>query len=140
MPDGPTEIRRSPKDFTRLDAVDVLHGPLERDEMTTVVTHDAFRNTRRAGGVQNVKRIGCGHWNTISRLGVGQSVKPLNITPCDEFRRVLRTLEDDASLGLVFCRVDGFIEHRLIRDDAIYFNAARCRDNRFRTRVVYSTR
>src|ERR1041385_3836564 len=32
--DSPTEIRRGPKDFTRLHAVNVLHGPLERDEGT----------------------------------------------------------------------------------------------------------
>ncbi len=68
--DGPTEIRSRPKYFTRLHPVDVFHAPLERDEVAAVVAHHAFRNASRAGGVQDVKRIGCGDGNALGRFRV----------------------------------------------------------------------
>src|SRR6266852_8794905 len=58
MPDSPAEVGGGPEDFAGVDAVDVLHAPLERDEMTAVVAHHAFRMSRRSGGIKNVERIG----------------------------------------------------------------------------------
>src|SRR5262249_38064361 len=60
VPDGPAEIGSRPKDLARLDTINILHGPLERDEMSAVITHDAFRNSSRARRVQDVQRIGGG--------------------------------------------------------------------------------
>src|ERR1044072_2840646 len=140
MSDSPTEIRGGPKYFTRLHAVYVLHGPLECDEVTAVITHDAFRNASRAGGVENVKRIGCGYGNTIGRCSVGQCIRPIYVLFGDQISLELRTLEDDTALGFVLCRVDGLIEHRFVGDAAVYSEAPRPRDDDFRTRIVYPRR
>ncbi len=54
MADDPADVRRGPVDLARLDAVDVLHGPVQRDRVAAVVADDALRLAGRAGRVKQV--------------------------------------------------------------------------------------
>ena len=42
MADDPAYVGCSPVDLARFDAVDVFHGPVQRDGVTAVVTNDAL--------------------------------------------------------------------------------------------------
>ena len=61
----PTNIGAAPPHFARLDAVQIEHRPFQRDQMPTVVAHHALGFARRAGGVENIERIGREHGYAI---------------------------------------------------------------------------
>ncbi|MGY3427087.1 hypothetical protein ACVWZW_007591 [Bradyrhizobium sp. F1.13.4] len=46
--DHPADVGAAPPDLTRLDAIEVEHGPFHRDEMAAIVAHDALGNAGRA--------------------------------------------------------------------------------------------
>src|SRR5947207_14821097 len=103
--------------------------------MTTVIAHNTLGYARRAGGVQNVKRIGRSDGHTAGRFCTGHRLNPIDVTAGDECCFDLWSLQDDATLRLVPRQGDRLIKHRLVWDHSINFNAAGCRDYEFRTRV-----
>src|SRR5262245_60200433 len=44
----PTHVRGGPEDFTRLDAIDILHAPLECNHVAAVIADDSLGKTRGA--------------------------------------------------------------------------------------------
>src|SRR5437867_12285402 len=57
MSDNPPDIGSGPIDFTRLNAIDAAHGPVERDEMTAIVVNDSLRLAGGTGLIQDVNEI-----------------------------------------------------------------------------------
>src|SRR5262245_10362143 len=44
----PTHVRGGPEDFTRLNAVDILHAPLERNHVAAIIAYDPLGKARGA--------------------------------------------------------------------------------------------
>ena len=82
----PPDVGRRPEDFARIDSVQILHAPLERDHVSAVVTHDTLRASRRSRCVEDVQRIGCRDDHaaglTSLALGVGNRLRPVEIAGC----------------------------------------------------------
>ena len=87
--DHPADVGAAPPDLARLDAVEVLHRPFQRDHMPAIVAHDALRLARRARGVEDIERIGREHRHAIGgffrRHGAARAFGPVVIAPGDEF-------------------------------------------------------
>ena len=47
----PTHVGGGPKDISWIHIIDILHGPIERHQMTCSWPHDALRSASGAGGV-----------------------------------------------------------------------------------------
>ena len=138
--DHPADVGARPPDFAGIDAVEVLHRPFERDQVAAIVAHHAFRDAGRAGGVEDVERIGGEHGHAFGGLGVVDRVlpgfAPVVVAAFDERRLALRALQDHAGRRLVLGELDRLVEQRLIRDDARALDAAARRQNDFRLGVV----
>ena len=61
VPDHPADVGGRPVHLAGLDAVVVLHRPGERDHVAAIVAHHALRDAGRAGGVEDVERVGREH-------------------------------------------------------------------------------
>ena len=59
MPNDPADIRRRPEHVAGLDAVNCAHRPSHRNEMSAIVTNDAFGLSRCPGSVEDIERISC---------------------------------------------------------------------------------
>ena len=136
VPDDPADVGRGPVDLARLDVIDVRHRPRERDRVAAVVADDPLRLPGRAGGVEDVERIGRLDRDALRRLRAGDRLRPRNIPPADELRLERRPLEDDAALRLVGRQVDRRIEQRLVGDNAVGLDPARGGDDHLRSGVV----
>ena len=105
--DHPADVGGRPEHLARLDAVDVLHRPVERDGVAAVVAHDALGLAGRARGVEDVERIGRRDRHAVGRLRPPPSPRPSRGRgPASSSASRLRPLQDDAALGLVLGQVD----------------------------------
>ena len=136
MPDGPADVRRGPVDLAGLGVVDALHRPRERDRVTPVVPDDPLRLSGRPGRVDDVERVRRGQRDAVRRLHALERVVPLEVPVRVELGFEHRALEDDAALGLEPGLRDRRVEQRLVGDDPPRLDAARCRDDHLRLRVV----
>ena len=98
MSDDPANVRCRPINLTGIDAVDIFHGPFERDQVAAVVAHDPLGNTGGARSIENVERIGRRHRYTVNSLGSGHAFFPVEVAAGDHGRLGLRTLEDNGAL------------------------------------------
>ena len=96
MADHPADVRRRPEHLARLHAVDVLHRPVERDEVSPVVAHDALGLPGRSGRVQDVERIGRRNRDAVVPLRAREGVVPFDIASRDQIGGGHRPLIDDA--------------------------------------------
>ena len=80
MTHDPTNIRRSPKHFAGIDLINVLHRPVQRDEVPSRRAHHALWRSGRAGGIQNIGWVVAGHGHAISRWHTLLTVVPFNIS------------------------------------------------------------
>src|SRR5262244_1112711 len=113
--DHPADVGGGPIDLARLDAVEIVHRPFERDHVAAVIAHDAFGPSGRARGVEDVERIGRRHWHAIvdrarehDRL-VAQ-LRPVVVAAGNERGLLLRTLQDETGVGLVAGERDRLVE------------------------------
>ncbi len=138
--DHPADVGGAPPDFTRLDAVEVEHRPLQRDQMPAIVAHDALGNAGRARCVEDVERIGRQHGHAIGgfpRLDGGLAqVSPVVIAAFGQLARLLGPLQDDAGLGLDLGKPDRLVEQRLVGHDAAGLDAAACRKDQLWRGVI----
>src|SRR5437763_2712083 len=98
--DHPADVGRGPVDLTRVDAVEVLHGPFQRNHVAAVVAHHAFGYSGRARSVEDVEWISRRNRHAIvdrarenDRL-VAQ-LGPVMVAPWDESGVLLRALKDE---------------------------------------------
>ena len=140
MADDPADVRRRPEHLARLDAIKVRHRPLERDHVAAIVAHHALGLPGRAGGVEDVERVGGGDGNARHlaalrqfRLHRGAHV---DVAALHQIGGKLLALEDEAAVGLVGRLVDGAADERHVGDGAVGLDAARRRDDRLRRGVV----
>src|SRR3974390_251454 len=136
MADHPADLGSRPPDVACIDAVEMLHRPLERDHVAAIVTYHTLRHAGRARRVQDVERISSGDGHTFARLGVIDRVfphlAPVVIPAGREHRLTLRTLQDHTGLRLVFGDLDRLVEQRLVGNDARDLDAAASRQNDLR--------
>ncbi len=134
--DDPADVGRRPPHLARLDPVDVVHRPFQRDRMATVVTHDPLRPAGGARGVEDVERVGGRHRHALGRLGIVHRGRPVEVTLGMQRRLQLRTLEHDAAprpmLGLLDCAV----QQRLVIDQPARLDSTGGRDDHRRPRVI----
>ena len=102
---------------------------MHRHGVAAVVTHDAFRNPRCAGRIQNVERISGGDADAVGRLRCRKPFGPVVVATGVEFRRMLVALQDNAGLGLVLRQRDCVVQKRLVLDDTAGLDSAGCRQN-----------
>ena len=126
--DHPADVGGAPPDLARLDAVEIVHRPFQRDQVPAIVAHHALGDAGRARGVENVERIGGGDRHAFARLGVFDRVlpgfAPVVVAARRHRRLALRALQDEAGAELVFRQRDRLIEQRLVRHDAVDLDAA----------------
>ena len=140
MADHPADVGGGPVRIARLDVVDRRHRPFERDDIAADVAHHAFRHAGRAGGVEDVERIGRGE------IGAGRALArgfggldqrcPVMVARLVHPRRDLRPLEDDAMLRLGLRQADRQVEQGLIFHDAAGLDAAARGQDHLRLGVV----
>ena len=140
MPDDPADIRGGPHHLARADAVDVAHGPGERDQIAGGRPHHALGRPGRAGGIEDVERIhppdrraGCGRNALLEAC-------PVEIAPLDQRRLRLGPLQHHAEVRLVVGKADRLVHHRLVGNDPARLDAAGGRDHRLRRGVVDADR
>ena len=109
--------------------------------MAAIVAHHALRAPGRSRGVEDVERIGrLDRHAIVDRAGVDERViahlGPVVVAAGDQRRFRLRTLQDEAGVGLVLRERDRLVEQRLVGDDAARFEAAACREDHLRLGVV----
>ena len=108
--DDPADVGSRPVDLARIDPVDVLHRPGERDRVAAVVADDALRLAGRPGGVEDVERVGCFDGDAGCGLGPRDRVAPVEIAAGDELGLEHRPLQHDAAFGLGFDLFDRGVE------------------------------
>ena len=140
MADDPADIGRGPEDLARLDAIDVLHGPVQHHHVAAIVPHHALGLAGRAGGVEDVERVERADRDAIRRLGAGHGLVPIDIAPFHHRGLAFRPLEDDAEFGLVLRQLDGAVEQRLVFHDPSRLDAAGRGDHRLAGAVVDANR
>ncbi|MEY9610321.1 hypothetical protein ABIF21_003195 [Bradyrhizobium elkanii] len=140
MADHPADVRAAPPDLAGLHAVEIVHRPFQRDEMTAIVAHYALRDSGRARRVEDVERIGGGYRHARRGLaGVERGLaqrRPIMIAARGELASLLRPLQDDAGLGLAAGEADRLVEQRLVLHDAPGLDAAARREDQLRLGVV----
>jgi len=124
MADNPADVGSSPVDVAGIDSINIFHCPLESNGVASVVADDAFGFSCGAGGVQDVERVGSGDRDAALRPGCGGDFVPIEIPAGEKFGGVHGTLEDDAFFRLVMPEANGFVEKRLVRENAVALNAA----------------
>ena len=95
--DHPADVGGRPVGLAGLDVVDGRHRPFERDDVAADVAHHALRHAGRAGGVEDVERVGRGEIGArraLARgLGGGDERRPVVVALRIEARLDLRALE-----------------------------------------------
>ena len=137
MADHPADVGGRPEDLAGLDAELVPHRPFERDHVAAIVAHDALGLAGRAGGVEDVERIGGGDRHAFD-------VAPRHCARCRHARhsrgrgraRDRRPAARAAGSGTcpAACvgQRDRLVEQRLVGDDAAGLEAAGRRDHQLR--------
>ena len=120
----PADVGGGPPHLAGANPVDVLHRPFERHRVAAVVVHDALGDAGGARRIEDIERVGGGDRHALGGRGTGHEVAPVEVAALDERRSFLRPLEDHAPLGLVAGQLDGAVEQRLVRHDAIGLEAA----------------
>ena len=131
----PTDIGCRPPHVARIHPVDVPKGPGHRHGVTAVVAHDALGLSRRAGGVQDVERIGRRHRDGIDRRRRRVRGIPIDIALTHLGRR-LRSLKNDHPLRLMRAHLDRRIDQRLVLHDSRGLDSATGGHDDRRMRVV----
>ena len=139
--DHPADVGRRPEHLARIDAVEILHRPFERDHVAAIVAHHALGAAGRARGVEHIKRVGrLDRHAVIDRARVDQRIVahlgPVVVAAFDQLGFELRTLQDQTGVGLVGRERDRLVEQRLVGDDAAGLDAAARRQDRLRRGVV----
>ena len=138
--DHPAHVGGGPEHLARLDAVEVLHGPLEGDHVAAVVAHDALGLAGGARSVENVERVGGGDRDAArlaaARAAVGTGGAPVEVAAllqgCDRHR----ALQDQRRGRLVLAELDRLVEQGLVGDDLAALDAARSGHDADRLGVV----
>ncbi len=134
--DDPADIGCRPVHFPGLYPIYVLHAPFECDDVAAVVTHHALGLAGGSRRVQDVERIRGSHGNAIVGRGGVHLLLPIEVAAGHELGLPGRALHDDALSRFVCGERDGVVQQRLVVDDSPRLDAAGCRYDHFRLRVV----
>ncbi len=104
--------------------------------MAAIVAHDALGLAGRAGGVENVKRVGGLDRHAVDRMRPGHAIVPVEVPLRDQLGLGLRPLKEDAVAGLVARLGDRRIEHGLVAHHPARLEAAGGREDQDGLRVV----
>ena len=129
--DDPADVAGGPPHVARADAVDVAHRPAQRDGVPAVVADDALGPARRAGGVEDVERVGRRDvTQPAGRRRPGHQRRPSRCRARRARPRRLLALQDDARARAGgSASVEGRVEHRLVLDDPGRLDPARRGDD-----------
>jgi hypothetical protein len=136
MADDPADIAGRPVHVPGLDTVDHAHGVEQGDGVAAGVAHHALGLSGRAGGVEDVERIGGGHRHGVGRGGGGFGGGEIVVAARLHRGAGLRALEHQAGLRLVGADLDRLIHHRLVGHHAAGLEPAGGADDQLRLRIL----
>ena len=140
MADHPTEIGSRPKHLARRNIIDIFHRPAQRHQMAAIIAHHAFRDTRRAGCIENIKRVGRQHWLTgdlaFGRPCFALQCLPFKIAVSNKRGRAFIALPNETGFRLMRRQFNGSVKQRLVIDNAPRLQTARGGKYQFRFGVV----
>ncbi|OIQ70140.1 hypothetical protein GALL_482510 [mine drainage metagenome] len=132
----PANVRGGPEHLARLDTVDVLHRPVQRDKVARRGAHHAFGLAGGAGGVKDIGRVVALDRHAFGGLDAVLEGMPGEIAPLDQLRNLLFTLENDGEVGLVRRHLDRAVQQRFVMHNAARLDPARGGDDRLGLCVV----
>ncbi len=101
----------------------------QRGGVAAGVAHHALRFAGRAGGVEDIERVGGRHRHRVVRGGAGLGGEQVLVAAGDEGGLERRPLQDKAELGLVGALFDRGVEQRLVGHDPAGLEPARGGDD-----------
>ena len=136
MAHHPADIGGGPEDLSRIDVVDVFHGPVQRHHMPAGGAHDAFGLACGAGGIKDVERIGPADRHAFGRCGRGLQVLPVEIAALDQIGLCLLSLQDNGEFRFVLCQLDRAVQQGFIGDHPARLDPAGGGDDGLRRSIV----
>src|SRR6185437_14044894 len=127
--DRPADVRGGPPHLARLDAVEVLHRPVERDAIAAGLVHHALWLPGRAGRIETVERIRRLDLHARMRRRLRHRLDPVEVAAGLHLGDRLRPLEQDDLRHLVGRYIDRLVEQWLVVDDAARLDATRRRQH-----------
>ena len=135
MADDPADIGGGPENIARINVVDRLHGPFQRNHVAAGRAHHAFRLAGGAGGIEDIGGVHRIDGNAVRRGGAGLKRLPFHITLAERSGGLF-ALADHAELGFVGREFDRAVDQGLVVDHAPRFDPAACGDDRLWRRIV----
>ena len=136
----PTNIGCGPEHIAGPDAVNAFHRPRHRNQMPAIIADDTFGFSRRAGGVEDIERVGGGYRDAIGLMAIGLGLAhqglPLNVTSGRELGGFLRALKNNHGFGLMLRDLDRLIDQRFIMNHATRLDAAGGGEDQFGFAIV----
>ena len=140
----PAHIRGRPEDLARINPVEILHGPFERDHMAAIVAHHALGDSRGAGGVEHIERIAGLERHTVGALarsaGRRHAGGPIVIAARDHGGLRLLALQQQHRVRLDAGEPDGLVEQGLVGHQTTRLDAAGRREDGLGRGVVDARR
>jgi hypothetical protein len=132
----PADVACRPPAVAGVEVVDPLHRPVHRHHVAAVVADHALGLTRRAGGVEDVERVGRRNRHPVDRAGARHLRVPVVVAPGLQLGGLLPALQHDNGLGLVPGDAEALLQDRHVGDDAAGLDAAARGDDQARRRIV----
>ena len=132
----PAHIGRGPEHVAGIDVIDVLHRPVQCNQMASGLAHDALGRAGRARGVKNVGGVVALDRNAGGRGRAFLRVVPIQVAPRYQIAGGLFALQDQAEIGFMVGLFDGPVQQRLVGHHARRFQPAGRGDDGFGGAVV----
>ena len=134
--DDPADIGGGPEHITRINVVEIFHGPVESNRVTSVISQNPFGHTGCPGGIEDVKGIGGFNRHAVSRRAACNQFVPVDVSSFGHIGGDEVSLQDDTFFRLMVGHVDGLINKRLIGKLFFAFNGTGGRDEYLRLGMI----
>ncbi|EKD38576.1 MAG: hypothetical protein ACD_75C00690G0001 [uncultured bacterium] len=122
MTDNPADVGSRPPDFTGIDVIQVLHGPVQGNCVAAVVPYNTFRHSGRPGGVEDVQRVGRIDFRAANRLAFTDQFLPVDVATGNHVGFHYFALKDDDFFHFMSRLLNGAVDQRFIGKDLLAFD------------------
>ena len=134
----PSDVGGGPKDLSGIHSVNVLHRPLQSDQMAGGRPKDAFGLPGRPGGIEDVRGMRSFDRDAVGGFRAGNELAPVEIAPVRQTGFALFPLRDDAEFRLVVRNGDRLVQKGFVFHDPARLDPARRRQNAFGFGIGYA--